>query len=1157
MSDIGSENLQLSSSKLCVEHNVSDSEMNVGNKRRKVSFSTPVAMESENPEAHLEPVVMKRKRTSGHSFKGKLKEETVPEQKRAAKDEDAGSEIDCWRKKIKKKCDIREARLIQKQEEQCQEFHQIWGKKRSDLERDYKLELSIIRFIYGEGKTRTNNKLKLLDGIFEKKLKEHNLLEDMEFKNLKAEHLTAMDEERQKKEHWLACLYGEPKTDDGPESLHLHSEEVGRDISKSLSTDPQNDLGAAFSQTSVLAGVEQFCALPASSESIPGEIRVVELNKEVPPEVPMDYASPVELSSSTSNKGIDTGDAIGVPDALVNLGDETDEAVGLPPVEQILNPPEQTKASWTAHHCTSLLPQASEDPIPCSSISDIIQDIGAQVNPVQEQSTQVTENQIASPFEVAASGHVDTVTVAQSDIELHDQDVAEALQDQDATDLEGQATPSIEVANSEPVDVVNPVQSNISASTVQNCEELVPSCNQPPSIEVESQSHNLERCSSQTAEIAVVSHESASQLGENRDLLSNHFGVGSGSQVNLERISSQTAEITDATSQLGGNRELQSNHFGIGSESQVIHESSFEASASASSRNNVNVSHTVELQHQAGLQLGIPGNLYGPGPGNHFSHHQVTSFSSPLLHASPLQHELGKISKEIEQLQKSHEDMKSQLRSDCEKEIKEILAQINSKYDLKHQEAEAEFSHKRNGLEKNRNIVLMNKLLAESFSSCFRDLSWLRGIQQAAPSSYMQNQTLQPLVRPPPMAMNHHPVLGQPITTANIQQLLLSNPTRHPPQNAPAFSFASSSQPLRPSPLQTPPNAPAFSFASSSQPLRPSSLQTPPNAPAFSFASSSQPLRPSPLQTPPNAPAFSFASSSQPLRPSSLQTPPNAPAFSFASSSQPLRPSPLQTPPNAPAFSFASSSQPLRPSSLQTPPNAPAFSFASSSQPLRPSPLQTPPNAPAFSFASSSQPLRPSSLQTPPNAPAFSFASSSQPLRPSPLQTPPNAPAFSFASSSQPLRPLLINSITPTPNSHYGGNVRSGAPHLQPYAASFMPTPTVPSTFQHSQTLPPPPSTSQLRPQHQGEPPALLNPPSSAPTHMDDRPNIPASLCLPQINSRFGSLEQSLLGLLLKYKMDVCVCPTSVVNKEEKTCLCYKDVVFCPTSYRSKGEKPS
>lgn len=78
MSDTGNGSLQLSSSELCVEHKVSDSEMNVGNKRRKVSASTLVAVESENPEAHLEPVVMKRKRMSGHSFKKKFNEEIVP-----------------------------------------------------------------------------------------------------------------------------------------------------------------------------------------------------------------------------------------------------------------------------------------------------------------------------------------------------------------------------------------------------------------------------------------------------------------------------------------------------------------------------------------------------------------------------------------------------------------------------------------------------------------------------------------------------------------------------------------------------------------------------------------------------------------------------------------------------------------------------------------------------------------------------------------------------------------------------------------------------------------------------------------------------------------------------------------------------------------------
>lgn len=140
------------------------------------------------------------------------------------------------------------------------------------------------------------------------------------------------------------------------------------------------------------------------------------------------------------------------------------------------------------------------------------------------------------------------------------------------------------------------------------------------------------------------------------------------------------------------------------------------------------------------------------------------------------------------------------------------------------------------------------------------------------------------------------------------------------------------------------------------------------------------------------------------------------------------------------------------------------------------------------------------------------------PITPSPLQTPQHAPAFSFVSSSQPLRPLLISAITPMPtNPGFGGTIRSGAPHLQSHAASYMPTPSFPSNFQYfqhraSQSLqsPPPqpplmqPSTFQNRPQI----PSLLNPSLSAPDFlmdMDDPPNVPASSCLPQINSTFGS----------------------------------------------------
>lgn len=313
----------------------------------------------------------------------------LPEQKQAVKVKSPGNEIDCLRNKIKKKCCKRMAKLFQKQGVQCREFEQIWEKKRSNLERDYKLELSIIRSIYGEDITRTDNKLKRLDGKFLKKMKEHTLLKDVEFKKLKAEQLAARDEERQKRAHWLAaCRSSEPMADHGPESLGPLSEEVGR--GNSSSTDPQNDLGVALSQASVLAGVEQLnqlknlchqqiiCALPAFPKSVPSKIGAVELNKEVPP-VPetvakeiVDYANPVELSNSSSYEGIDNRDAIGLPDASVTLGVEIDEGVGLPLVEQILEPSEQTKASWTPHHCTSLLPQVCTVAMQYTSFSSLL-----------------------------------------------------------------------------------------------------------------------------------------------------------------------------------------------------------------------------------------------------------------------------------------------------------------------------------------------------------------------------------------------------------------------------------------------------------------------------------------------------------------------------------------------------------------------------------------------------------------------------------------------------------------------------------------------------------------------------------------------------------------------------------------------------------------
>lgn len=72
------------------------------------------------------------------------------------------------------------------------------------------------------------------------------------------------------------------------------------------------------------------------------------------------------------------------------------------------------------------------------------------------------------------------------------------------------------------------------------------------------------------------------------------------------------------------------------------------------------------------------------------------------------------------------------LRSDCEKAIEELVAQIRKKYDLNLQETEAAFLRKKNELDTSLNKVLMNKLLADAFRCKCMNLkpSGLPGIRQ-------------------------------------------------------------------------------------------------------------------------------------------------------------------------------------------------------------------------------------------------------------------------------------------------------------------------------------------------------------------------------------------------------------------------------------------
>ncbi|XP_058001369.1 helicase protein MOM1 isoform X3 [Hevea brasiliensis] len=111
----------------------------------------------------------------------------------------------------------------------------------------------------------------------------------------------------------------------------------------------------------------------------------------------------------------------------------------------------------------------------------------------------------------------------------------------------------------------------------------------------------------------------------------------------------------------------------------------------------------------------------------------------PLYH-DPLQKELERICKETDLIINAHKDTKLRLKSDCEKEIEEVIAQIHRKYEIKLQEIESEFFLKKKELDTIHNKVLMNKILAEAFrSKCMDNRSPIAaGMQRDVASSFMQ-----------------------------------------------------------------------------------------------------------------------------------------------------------------------------------------------------------------------------------------------------------------------------------------------------------------------------------------------------------------------------------------------------------------------------------
>ncbi|KAF7805613.1 helicase protein MOM1-like isoform X1 [Senna tora] len=248
----------------------------------------------------------------------------------------------------------------------------------------------------------------------------------------------------------------------------------------------------------------------------------------------------------------------------------------------------------------------------------------------------------------------------------------------------------------------------------------------------------------------------------------------------------------------------------------------------------------------------------------------------PPLYSDPLKNELERLRKEAEQNIKNHEEMKLQLKSDCEREIEEI----RRKYDKKLQETETEFQLKKNDLDTSLNLVCMNKIWAEAFRSKCQDLkvSGASGLQQDASSaqqlerhSRQHRDTRSPLVassscRPPASTLQHFSTMASLQTMVPSSQAAYSTPgigsvvPARPPHINPIIPPSGNHQ-AGSGFRATPPHLQAYRPSSTS--MHDASLSTPPHG-----ISSQQPLN--------NIPAVSSFSHHPPPagRPTYLHVPP-------------------------------------------------------------------------------------------------------------------------------------------------------------------------------------------------------------------------------------------------------------------------------------------
>lgn len=685
-------------------------------------------------------------------------------------------------KKIQKKCDKCISNLCLKHAMETQAFNKTWEEKKGILESDHRKELIFIRAIHVNGPMGVS-KLKMAETEFAKKIADHEHLKEVELKKLEEKHSAAIEEKKKIFDNWLTDAIS-------CSNLHKTVTEVHTGGSES-----EVEIVPNAHATNIIPNLPTASAIETFGCESPARVGPILLNSNTEKEL---ETAIMEMASIPGVDGKDNCPSFQALEDIPSVDICSENHVTDEPPSTSLNnamPSEGTCSTGceTGHVHTKgignpdVVQYADETPL---TNQDHEMAIGVSTNDGQEMGP---DHAIDAPVGLSLGNDKGdgTSDVARNLKDQHDVHITDSLSSDAVSVLNRESMDTqhedIPVPGNQTTIVTVPLTpSGGGTNSVSNLEEF----ENNEQLEQASVDEDLANCLSPAAEDVCQGRVKESICLQNAvhspQLLESM-------EVPCQTVS-QNVENTVPRPPMGLLDSAQDQPDLVAA-NRVDHASNSEQPTHSHSEEAQVSQDVTELPNQAIPQPGPNSAMVEASHLQLYGAHRAASFNATLpLHADPLQNELEKIHKEIEQVIKLHDDTKLQLQSDCEKEIEEMAAQIRKKYEAKMKGTEEVFVLKKSELESNQNKVLMNKILAEAFKSKCMDLRPPRisGVPKVAPSSFMQplHQFSLPSRQSPVISQHTTAVTGQHTANLSIQSTHRSPgnfsvvPTRPPLINA-------------------------------------------------------------------------------------------------------------------------------------------------------------------------------------------------------------------------------------------------------------------------------------------------------------------------------------------------------------------------------------